>query len=67
MRIERQAERQGYFPLIGLGAIVLSFMGLSLAITAIGTARTTYADTARYTAKVAADERPVPAHLLRRW
>jgi hypothetical protein len=39
MRIERQAERHGYFLLITLGAIVLAFMGLSLAITSIGTAR----------------------------
>ena len=39
MRVQRQSERQGYLLLITLGAIVLAFMGLSLAITAIGTAR----------------------------
>ena len=39
MRVQRQLERQGYLLLITLGAIVLAFMGLSLAITATGTAR----------------------------
>ena len=39
MRVQRQSERQGYLLLITLGAIVLAFMGLSLAITATGTAR----------------------------
>ena len=38
-RIRRQTERHGYFLFVALGAIVLAFMGLSLAITAIGTAR----------------------------
>ena len=36
MRNERHAKGNGYFP---FGAIVLAFMGLSLAITATGTAR----------------------------
>ena len=39
MRVQRQLERQGYLLLITLGAIVVAFMGLSLAITATGTAR----------------------------
>ena len=39
MRVQRQSQRQGYLRLITLGAIVLAFMGLSLAITATGTAR----------------------------
>ncbi len=39
MRVQRQLERQGYLLLITLGAIVLAFMSLSLAITATGTAR----------------------------
>ena len=39
MRVHRQLERLGYLLLITLGAIVLAFMGLSLAITATGTAR----------------------------
>ena len=39
MRVQRQLERLGYLLLITLGAIVLAFMGLSLAITATGTAR----------------------------
>ena len=39
MRIRRQTERHGYFLFVALGLIVLAFMGLSLAITATGTAR----------------------------
>ena len=39
MRMQRQIERCGWLLLIALGAIVLAFMGLSLAITATGTAR----------------------------
>ena len=39
MRMQRQIERRGYLLLIPLGVIVLAFMGLSLAITATGTAR----------------------------
>ena len=39
MRVQRQLERQGYLLLITLGAIVLAFICLSLAITATGTAR----------------------------
>ena len=37
--MQRQIERCGWLLLIALGAIVLAFMGLSLAITATGTAR----------------------------
>jgi hypothetical protein len=39
MRTRRQSERHGYFLILTLGAIVLAFMALSLAITATGTAR----------------------------
>ena len=39
MRVQRQSERPGYLLPITLGAIALAFMGLSLAITATGTAR----------------------------
>ena len=37
--MQRQIERCGWLLLIALGAIVLAFMGPSLAITATGTAR----------------------------
>ncbi len=39
MRVQRQSERQGCSLPITVSAIVLAFMGLSLAITATGTAR----------------------------
>ena len=39
MRIRRCVERRGYMLMVALGIIVLAFMGLSLAITATGTAR----------------------------
>jgi hypothetical protein len=39
MRKQRQIKRCGWLLLIALGAIVLAFMGLSFAITAIGSAR----------------------------
>ena len=39
MRIRRQSEQHYCILILTLGAIVLAFMGLSLAITATGTAR----------------------------
>ena len=39
MRKHLSGKRHGYPLLIGLAAIVLAFMGLSLAVTATGTAR----------------------------
>ena len=39
MQQQHQGRRRGYLLLFGLGTIVLAFMGLSLAITANGTAR----------------------------
>lgn len=39
MHRQREVKRHGWLLLISVGAIVLAFMGLSLAITATGTAR----------------------------
>jgi hypothetical protein len=39
MHQQHQVERRGTFALIALGAVVLAFMGLSLAVTTTGTAR----------------------------